>query len=510
MSGDGGEYEGSGNGTEELLIAPPWLRGLHATAAMALMLTSLVGNALVAVLVVRYKELHYRSIFASMGAVVVNISYSLFTNPQVLAGSVTGQWPFGETACSVLGFASVSLFYVRWLNTCLIALDRFLNVVAPFFYERHSKAFLIVLTAVVWTLPFISVIPTFWFGGGFAYRPTLMFCAQTCPDDDLTCVHIFVAMFGAYLVVGVLVPTFLYLYLYCLGLKKRWSMKRSQRLGTHLQQSGPAGNGHLGPCSAHPGEGEEGRGGEGEGEGEKAAEKGSGLTGDVLKSVNHLAVLEEGRRLNGVRELNGVEETLNLTDLKFRADMFTPRDSPLLLPCNGSISSHDVASGETSANGNHHMIQDNHHVTRDASRNGGLPSKEEAPEKNQRTSNSSRRNLRSLSPPQSPSSRRGSTFAIFALLKPGKPQWTHEKQAMTTFIIIFISLVVTQFPLYFVVTHRRSDWYDMIPLWFHFLCVNLYFLAPALEPIIIMRSTDFKTALYKMFVRRGSFSVPSS
>ena len=53
----------------------PWLRGVHSTVATLLMVASILGNVLILWVVVKNKELHYRSILASMGAVTINIIF---------------------------------------------------------------------------------------------------------------------------------------------------------------------------------------------------------------------------------------------------------------------------------------------------------------------------------------------------------------------------------------------------------------------------------------------------
>ena len=56
---------------------------------------------------------------------------------------------------------------------------------------------------------------------------------------------------------------------------------------------------------------------------------------------------------------------------------------------------------------------------------------------------------------------------------------------------------------------RRREFYTDIPIWVHLIAVNLFLLAPVLEPLIIVKNQDFKRVLTKMF-SRNSFSLSHS
>ena len=49
-----------------------------------------------------------------------------------------------------------------------------------------------------------------------------------------------------------------------------------------------------------------------------------------------------------------------------------------------------------------------------------------------------------------------------------------ESRAITTFIIIFVTFVVTQIPIFLLTLSRRSSVYTRIPIWVHMIGVNLY------------------------------------
>lgn len=491
------------NTTDAPTLEPPytdvdtWLRAVHAAVATSLMFASILGNALVIWLVVKYRELQYRSILASMGAVIVNIIFSVVTNPQVLAGSITGEWPFGQRGCVAVGYISTSFFYVRWLNTCLIALDRFLYIMAPFFYQRNTKRILITLSTFVWTVPFLTNMPSA-VEGNYSYRSGLTFCAVECKEDSV-CTMVYVMVFAVYLLIGVIIPTFLYVFLYCFGKKKRRDMQRELGTQTDVENNPTSSTWfsstqtpnmeryfpHARCASMDLASIEE------ENEGVELEERDPDLslpshqTSHKLMQARDLETVHEHKILDTAHPQNG--RTL------VHVSMFLDLDTKP----SGSFES---TIPENCRDGGPHR-QDSQSV------------EDDVPVSLQRKGSNDRGSDSVQSPYHSHAGKRQTSIMVAALsaIVPGRHRTAiqmRERQAMITFVIIFISLVVTQVPLYILASSRRRDWYKDIPIWVHFIGVNLYFLAPVLEPIIIMRNKDFKTALSKMFRCRNSFSLP--
>ena len=524
-----GYAEGSANMiniTDDPTLEPPysdvptWLRAVHALVATALMVVSILGNVLVLWLVVRNKQLQYRSIVASMGTVIVNISFSLVTNSQVLAGSITGEWPFGDKGCIAAGFFSTSFFYVRWLNICLIAVDRFLYIMAPFSYARNSKRLLVTLSVLVWTVPFLSNLAPLWLGE-FSYRSSLTFCAVECGADQ-ACARIYITFFGVYLTIGMVVPTVLYVMLYCFGVKKRREMQRE--LGT---QNNP------------PWE-----------------------SSDILQG-NGVALSSRGARQNTELPNINEEEEEEEEEEVIKMESCSPQPSVdlTILQELKMTSEHKILDTSHGCNGHSHLqcssplhqefTAESSHTRRlsedreDALRGyrvadsegaesrsqseDGQPSEEGAREEGGRQHNggppgsrqsrgpvdSGREAMQTSANPQE--QRRSSLMvlsrAAISAIVPNRHRTNlqkRERRAMITFVIIFTTLVITQLPLYFMSTTRRLDFYTQIPIWAHLVGVNLYLLAPALDPIIIMRNRDFKRVLSKMCWWMGSSSLTHS
>ena len=480
---------GNGSGDELPTFEPPysevepWLRGLHSLVAVSLMVVSLTGNTLVLWVVVRNKELQYRSILAGMGAVAVNILFSLVTSPQVVAGSITGEWPFGHVGCVVVGFVSNGIFYVRWINTFLIAVDRFLYIITPFWYQRNSKPVLVTLTVVTWTVPFISSVPSAVLRS-YSFRSTFTLCAINCERDDI-CYNTYILLFTVYIVIGVLLPTAIYTFLYCYGKKKRREMNRE--MGTHAQEDTPdeppAINGHL-PSEHYL----------------SARRPSTDLVSIDEEDETKSIAMQDFSQAPGPTHLDlGTAHSHQVIDVTRLPTDTSSAESEQIL--------HAVTPGD--------CRQDNRHCIAeevDLADPGVLQrQKQLGHRRGSEGSGTGSASSHQLGP------RRTSIVvlsraALTALIPSRHNVATQrrERQAMVTFVIIFTNLVMTQILLFILSAMRRQEYYQSIPIWVHMVAVNLFLLAPALEPIIIVKNQDFKRVFTKMFRRRHPFSLTHS
>ncbi len=94
--------------------------------------------------------------------------------------------------------------------------------------------------------------------------------------------------------------------------------------------------------------------------------------------------------------------------------------------------------------------------------------------------------------------RRSSTPSIIQAAK--------DQRALVTFLIVFITLIVTQFPIYIISSIRRTDFYQDIPIYVHYLLTDIYMLSTTLDPIIVMRNRDFRHTLLHLVGRRSTVS----
>ena len=89
-------------------------------------------------------------------------------------------------------------------------------------------------------------------------------------------------------------------------------------------------------------------------------------------------------------------------------------------------------------------------------------------------------------------------------------QTARDRRATVTFAIIFFALPVTQLPELIFSTIRRLDFYSRIPIYVHFIVIDIFLISPALDPIVIMRNRDFRNAMARMLGRHRSEASRSS
>ena len=493
-NGSGGVFEVTPTLEPPYSEVAPWLRGLHSFVAVVLMLASLLGNFFVLWVVARNKELQYRSILTSMGAVAVNILFSLLTSPQVVAGSVTGEWPFGHVGCVTIGYIANGVFYVRWLNAFQFAVDRFLCILTPFWYERNSKPVLVVMSIIAWTVPFISNVPSALYET-YSFRSTFTFCAVNCENNG-TCYNTYVFLLTVYMILGVLIPTFIYTFLYCYGKKKRREMNRE--MGTQAPEE------ETPTCN--------------------------GAANGYLPSEHYLAARRPSTDLVSIEE----EDETGSTAMQESSSQSPPSHKTGIYV--GSPHEHTVIdittlrSGATEPDTTSAESETNHTQTAAETETRHCVAEEEEEDDESATDcknpwlhkhaghrrGSGESSTGSVS--SNPLGPRRASFVVLsrAALTAIIPSRQHsasnkrETRAMATFALLLTNLVLTQIMVFALAAMRRREFYTDIPIWVHLIAVNLFLLAPVLEPLIIVKNQDFKRVLTKMFRRRNSFSMSHS
>lgn len=84
----------------------------------------------------------------------------------------------------------------------------------------------------------------------------------------------------------------------------------------------------------------------------------------------------------------------------------------------------------------------------------------------------------------------------------------YDRRALITFFIIFITLLLTQVPIFFTSgVFRNTTFFEDIPLWIHFIAMYIYLLSPVLTPIVIMRNKDFRKILARTIKRTRTMPV---
>lgn len=80
---------------------------------------------------------------------------------------------------------------------------------------------------------------------------------------------------------------------------------------------------------------------------------------------------------------------------------------------------------------------------------------------------------------------------------------TQERTALNTCFLVFITNVLTNIPLYITSSLRnREEIYQQIPTGVHFLITYIFLLGTILDPIVVMRTKDFRGIIHQFFSRR--------
>lgn len=197
----------------DLHEVPVPLLGFHASVIAVIVSATLVGNGLILVLVARYKSLRSRSVIASLSLILADIFWGLcYHFPALVSASAAG-WQFGNTGCSVFGLLSIEFLLTRWLVMAVVCIDRFCTVRFPFSYAKYSKCILVVLITTAWILPFIfAFLPAISKLSQGVFRPNIPTCLYSCESPVCQLYYGVVVSFS--FVIGAIVPTILYIWLY--------------------------------------------------------------------------------------------------------------------------------------------------------------------------------------------------------------------------------------------------------------------------------------------------------
>ena len=206
----------SSNECFSLEESPRWLIGVQATVLSCVFVSSLVGNILIILMVLKYKKLQCHSVVASLNIVVSNLIWSFSHHLPALINLCLRRWVFSSYGCLIIGYLRVELQITRWLLMGVLAFDRFCTVRFPFRYEKRKKSFLMILILVAWITPLLLCIPlsvpNF---EGVSFNSVVEVCNLHCLQDKYQpCRIYFTLLFALSLLIGGVVPTLVYIWLY--------------------------------------------------------------------------------------------------------------------------------------------------------------------------------------------------------------------------------------------------------------------------------------------------------
>ncbi|XP_033028379.1 LOW QUALITY PROTEIN: D(1) dopamine receptor-like [Lacerta agilis] len=137
------------------------LQVVLATLLLLLILSTLLGNTLVCMAVVKFR--HLRSKVTNLFVISLAVSdllVAMLVMPWKAVTEVAGFWPFGSF-CDVWVAFDIMCSTASILNLCIISLDRYWAISSPFRYERKmTQRVAFVMIGVAWMLSvLISFIP---------------------------------------------------------------------------------------------------------------------------------------------------------------------------------------------------------------------------------------------------------------------------------------------------------------------------------------------------------------
>lgn len=111
-------------------------RGVTAALLLLLILSTLLGNTLVCVAVVRFSHLRSKvTNFFVISLAVSDLFVAVLVMPWKAATEVAGFWPFGAF-CDVWVAFDIMCSTASILHLCIISVDRYWAISSPFRYER--------------------------------------------------------------------------------------------------------------------------------------------------------------------------------------------------------------------------------------------------------------------------------------------------------------------------------------------------------------------------------------
>lgn len=193
---------------------------------------SVLVNGLVILLVVKYKRLRNNiSILLALLLVVSDLSLTFtYVFPSFLT-AILKKWIFGDAGCIAFGFLASDVLLTRWMIIGLFCVDRFCNVKFPFTYQKRRKPILISLSVAAWLVPAVVTIIPIQLFADFKLRANIPTCLPSCITSDKSpntlCKGYYFIITVASFIMGSILPTVLYSWLYCKGKSARTSVRHS-------------------------------------------------------------------------------------------------------------------------------------------------------------------------------------------------------------------------------------------------------------------------------------------
>ena len=111
---------------------------LQAVITVALIAASLAMNVTAARFIWKYRKTERRTFLLSLLLVYFNLQYTFTILPIVFISCMAREWIFGEGLCVLVGGLRDFFFAGHFMMLIMLAVDHFLTIFVPSFYERHK------------------------------------------------------------------------------------------------------------------------------------------------------------------------------------------------------------------------------------------------------------------------------------------------------------------------------------------------------------------------------------
>ena len=195
-------------------FAPPAVDYVQAAVTVLIIVLSITINSIIVHLITCFKQLWQRSFFLALQAIVINLVFTALVLPTVVVTSILRSWVFGSAMCGIIGGSNTFFFTGQYLMLVVMALDRFLTVFMPFFYDRHGNKIAVGMSIITWSYAFFDAIISTALG-----CTTFVPMYKTCIGAfcNKICAVIVNAHTGIVTLSSIIVPLVVYMILYLKG-----------------------------------------------------------------------------------------------------------------------------------------------------------------------------------------------------------------------------------------------------------------------------------------------------
>ena len=153
-----GVHSANSTTSDNLFYVPPGLVVLLSVLYGSISVITVVGNALVILVIAKNKSMHTVTNFYIANLAVADVMIGIFSIPFQFQAALLQRWDLPPILCPVAPFVKELTVNVSIVTLTVISIDRYIAVIYPLKPRCSSRVAKVVMT-VVWTFSFGSGIP---------------------------------------------------------------------------------------------------------------------------------------------------------------------------------------------------------------------------------------------------------------------------------------------------------------------------------------------------------------